>query len=223
MVPEGPGGDRSSCSAHARRSLSASGRLACSGRMNHGRQRSSRLAETPWKPARRTEGLRCRALAMPGPPSSCRSVLAAACSAMPEAGSARLQPWRAPAAAQVPGPRPLAASSRAPSPGLPLSEPVSGAVRAAGDAGLEAGDAPGMDGSAMPAACASSRAAAAFAASMGSRFSSGESPSISWSMISSIRLRFFDADVRRHSSWGGGGTSLRRCWSNRELDIHVGM
>ena len=75
-------------------------------------------------------------------------------------------------------------------------------------------------GAASPAACASSRAAAAFAASMGPRFSPGESPSISWSMISSIRPRFFDVDVRRHSSWGGGGTSLRRCWSNREGRIN---
>ena len=41
-------------------------------------------------------------------------------------------------------------------------------------------------GAASPAACASSRAAAAFVASMGPRFSPGESPSISWSMISSI-------------------------------------
>ena len=41
-------------------------------------------------------------------------------------------------------------------------------------------------GAASPAACASPRAAAAFVASMGPRFSPGESPSISWSMISSI-------------------------------------
>ena len=67
---------------------------------------------------------------------------------------------------------------------------LAGAGRVAGDAGLEAGDAPGMDGSAMPAACASSRAAAAFVASMGPRFSPGESPSISWSMISSIPSPF---------------------------------
>ena len=45
-------------------------------------------------------------------------------------------------------------------------------------------------GAASPAAWPSSRATAAFAASMGLRSSSRESPSISWSMISSIPSPF---------------------------------